>query len=81
MDMFIWRRASCLGRATQVRGLDFTSLLDGIFLALLAGMDLARSRNRRASPSEYVYMENSSPPRRDLAIDYPTSRLGGLSLI
>ena len=41
-----------------VRGLDFISFLHGNFLALLAGLDLARIHNRKVSPYECVYMEN-----------------------
>ena len=38
----------------KVRGLDFTSLLHGNFLALLVGLDQARMRKTRASPSKCV---------------------------
>ena len=44
-----------------VRGLNFTALLDGNFLAFLAGLNLARMRYRRASPYECVYMKNLKP--------------------
>lgn len=44
-----------------VRGLNFSSLVRGTFLALLAGLDLARMRYRKASPSNCVYMENFKP--------------------
>ena len=49
-----------------VRKLNFPLPLHGNFMALLAGLDLARVRYQRASQSECVYMENPSPPRRDL---------------
>ena len=64
-----------------VKGLNFTSILHGNFLALLAGMDLVRMRYRRASPSEYVYMENFSPLRRYLAQSIARSRLAGIAIL
>ena len=37
-----------------MRRLNFASPLHGNFLALLAGLDLACLRDRRASPSDYL---------------------------
>ena len=53
------------GEPALASGLNFTSLLHGNFLALLAGLDLARVSCRRASPSVFIW-KISSPPRRDL---------------
>ena len=56
LRMFMWRRPRALGRATPLlRGLNFTSLLHGSFLALLVGLDPARLCYKRVSPSECVY--------------------------
>ena len=55
--------ASPLSRASPKKRAELHLALHGRFLPLLAGLDLERMRNRRASPSECVYMENGSPPR------------------
>ena len=57
----MWKRASLLVRLVVVEGLNFTSPLYGNFLALLAELDLARTRYRRARPPKCVYMENFQP--------------------
>ena len=64
-----------------MRGLNFTSLLHGNFLAFLAELDIARLRYKKASSSDCVYVENSSPPRRDLRQSIARSSLGGLVLL
>ena len=46
-----------------VRGLNVTSLLHGIFLALLAGLDIARMRSRRPALLSVLTWRISSPPR------------------
>ena len=61
MGIYIEVEPAVLVGLVLVRGLDFISLLHGNFLALIAGLDLARMRYRRASPCECIYIENLQP--------------------
>ena len=54
LGSFIWRRVNLLG-SLVIRGLNFSSLLRGNFLAFLAELDLARMRNRRPRPFQCTY--------------------------
>ena len=64
-----------------VRWPNFTSPLHESFLALLAGMNLAPMRSLIfPSPSDCVYVENTSPPWQYFRYSMVRSRFGGLAL-
>ena len=56
MVVFIWRQASALGRANPSKRAEFHLAFTLEFLALLAGLDLARVRYIRARRYECIYV-------------------------